>query len=274
MKKLALLLMLSFSVTSTFALDTPKPGKNDARVRFIDYTPGEVVKLVAHFGYQINIVFATGEAVQEKGVFMGDSAAWTFATSGNNVFIKPRQENGQTNMTIVTNRHTYTFDIASHWSKKNRSDSNDMYFQVNFRYPADEAARAAAVAAAQAAKKRVDDKLTKAFETANTNYTVQGADELAPDDVNDDGTFTKLTFRGNRPIPAIYIVNADGSESLVDRTVEDRTVVVHAIAKKFVLRKGNSVACVFNESYDPIGRENTSGTTLPGVERTINGEPQ
>lgn len=274
MKKLALLLMLSLPMAGVHALDTPKPGKNDHRVRYVDYVPGEVVKLVAHFGYQINIVFAEGETVLPKGVYMGDGEAWKFATMGNNVFIKPKEENGRTNMTILTNRRSYTFDLTSHWSKKNRSDSDDMYFQVNFRYPAEEAARTAAVAAAQAAKRRLDDKMARTFETVNTNYTVQGSDELAPDEASDDGTFTKLTFKGNRPFPAVYVVNADGSESLVDRTVEGRTLVLHLTAKKFVLRKGNTVACVFNESYDPIGRENTTGTTIPGVVRTIKGGSQ
>jgi type IV secretion system protein VirB9 len=261
-------------MAGAYALDVPKPGKNDRRVRYVDYTPGEVVKLVAHFGYQINIVFAEGETVLPKGVFMGDGEAWKFATKGNNMFIKPKEENGQTNMTVMTTRRTYTFDLTSHWSKKNRSSSADMYFQVNFRYPAEDAAKAAASTAAQAAKRRLDDQMAGTFETVNTNYAVQGSDELAPDEASDDGTFTKLTFRGNRPFPAVYVVNADGSESLVDRTVEGRTLVLHMTAKKFVLRKGNTVTCVFNESYDPIGRENATGTTIPGVVRTIKGEPQ
>jgi len=274
MKKLVLLVMLSLPLAGSYALETPKPGVNDRRVRYVDYNPGEVVKLVGHFGYQINIVFAEGETVLPKGVYMGDRKAWSFATLGNNVFIQPSEENGQTNMTILTNRRSYTFDLTSHWSKKNRSDTDDMYFQVNFRYPKEEAAKVAAAAAAAIEKQRVDKKLAATYETTNTNYTVQGSDDVTPDDVSDDGTFTKMTFRGNRPIPVIYLVNADGSESLVDRTVEGRTIVIHATAKKFVLRKGNSVACVFNESYDPVGRENSTGTTIPGIERTIKGESQ
>jgi type IV secretion system protein VirB9 len=274
MKKLALLLMLSLPMAGVHALDTPKPGNNDRRVKYVDYNPGDVVKLVAHFGYQINIVFAEGENVLPKGVFLGDGEAWKYATKDNNFFIKPKEENGQTNMTIMTNRRKYTFDLTSHWSKKNRSNNDDMYFQVNFRYPAEEAARALAAAAAQAAKRRLDDTMARTYETVNSNYTVQGSDELVPDEASDDGTFTKLTFRGNRPFPAVYRVNADGSESLVDRTVEGRTLVLHTTAKKLVLRKGDAVACVFNESYDPVGRENTTGTTIPGVVRTIKGEQQ
>jgi type IV secretion system protein VirB9 len=50
--------------------------------------------------------------------------------------------------------------------------------------------------------------------------------------------------------------------------------VIQSLSKKFVLRKGNSVACVFNESFDPIGTENKTGTTIPGVERVIKGDSQ
>lgn len=281
MKKLLLLLVLGLPATGALALDTPKSGQHDRRVKYVDYNPADVVKLVAHFGYQIDIVLAEGESVMPKGMFLGDRDAWHYATLGNHVFIKPKEEGGKTNMTIVTNRRTYSFDLASHWSKKNRSDSGDMYFQVNFRYPADEvtkaagdARRAAAAASALETKKRLDDKLGRVYETGNTNYTVQGSDDVAPDEASDDGTFTKMTFKGNREIPAIYVVNADGSESLANRTVEGKTVVIHALARKFVLRKGSSVACVFNESYDPIGRGNPSGTTIPGVERVIKGESQ
>lgn len=281
MKKLILIAMLAMPATSVLALEVPKAGRHDHRVKYVDYNPADVVKLVGHFGYQINIVFAEGESVEPKGIFVGDSAAWLYTAKGNQVFIKPKEDGGRTNMSIVTNRRTYNFDLSSHWSKKNRSNPSDMYFQVNFRYPTDEVAKvaaniqqAAAAASAQEAQRRLDDKLARAHDTANINYTVQGSDDVAPDEASDDGTFTKLTFQGNREIPAIYLVNADGSESLANRTVEGKTVVIHGLARKFVLRKGKSVACVFNESYDPIGRGNPAGTTIPGVERVIKGESQ
>jgi type IV secretion system protein VirB9 len=273
--------MLGLPAMSAFALDTPRAGAYDYRVKYVDYNPADVVKLVAHFGYQIDIVLAEGESVVPKGVYMGDGDAWQFGTLANHIFVKPKEEGGKTNMTVLTNRRAYSFDLSSHWSKNNRDNSNDMYFQVNFRYPADEAAkaaseatRAAAAQAMAAAKKRLDDKLAQKYETLNRNYFVQGSEELAPDEASDDGRFTKLVFKGNREIPAIFIVNEDGSESLINRSVEGDTVVIHALAKKFVLRKGNSVACVFNESFDAVGLGNATGTTIPGVERTIKGEPQ
>jgi type IV secretion system protein VirB9 len=275
MKKLVMLVALSYPLLSAHALETPRAGRFDQRVKFVDYNPTDVVQLVAHFGYQIDIVLAEGEAVLPKGVYLGDGEAWQIATLGNHLFVKPKEENGRTNMTVLTNRRAYNFDLTSHWTKNAKRGSNDMYYQVNFRYPTDEAAKVLAArskAAEDAAKKRLDERLAQSSPALNKNYFVQGSEELSPDAASDDGRFTRLTFRGNRDVPAIFVVNEDGSESLANRTVEGDTVVIHTVAKKFVLRKGNSVACVFNESFDPVGLSNSTGTTIPGVERVIKEE--
>lgn len=264
----------------SLALDIPKPGRFDHRVTHVVYNPEDIVKLVAHYGYQIQIVLAEGEYVLPKSVFMGDSEAWQFGTIANNVFIKPQQENGRTNLTFITNKRDYGFELSSHWSRKG-SASKDMQFKVKFRYPDDEAKRAlerdagdaarqTAAASAAALKARLDGNAPP----VNFNYFVQGSEELAPDAASDDGIFTRLKFSGNRQIPAIFVVNEDGSESLINRHVEGDEVVIQALARKFVLRIGNSVACVFNESYDPKGHSTRSGATVPGIERVIKGDPQ
>ncbi|MBZ2207144.1 P-type conjugative transfer protein VirB9 [Massilia soli] len=273
MKALLLAVALLLPAGAALSLTTPKPGKHDPRVRYVDYNPADVVKLVAHFGYQIDIVLAEGESVLPRGIFMGDKDAWTFATQGNHVLVKPKEENGRTNMTILTNRRAYSFDLSSHWRKSGRSDRRDMYYQVNFRYPREDAARSSQSALRLAEQQRLAERLGQSHPTVNTNYHVQGSADLAPDEASDDGTFTRLTFKGNRDIPAIFIINADGSESLVNRTVEGKTVVIHALARKFILRKGGAVACVFNESFDPVGRGHPAGATMPGVQRAVKRNP-
>lgn len=274
MKSILLAVSLLVPAGTALAMDIPKPGRHDPRVRYVDYNPADVVKLVAHFGYQIDIVLAEGESVLPRGIFMGDKDAWTFATQGNHVLVKPKEENGRTNMTILTNRRAYSFDLTSHWRKNGRSDSRHMYYQVNFRYPIEDAAKASDAALNLAAKHRLAERMRHSHPILNTNYHVQGAGELAPDEASDDGTFTRLTFKGNRDIPAIFIINADGSEGLVNRTVEGKTIVIHAVARKFILRKGRAVTCVFNESYDPVGSGHPAGATVPGVKRTLNGDPR
>src|SRR3546814_6749395 len=59
----------------------------------------------------------------------------------------------------------------------------------------------------------------------NLNYKVQGASDLQPSEISDNGQFTVLRFPGNHEIPAIYLVRPDGSESLVPFDVRDEFVV-------------------------------------------------
>jgi type IV secretion system protein VirB9 len=63
--------------------------------------------------------------------------------------------------------------------------------------------------------------------------------------------------------------NSDGSESLVPKSVDNNLVLVHAISRKFILRRGGDVLCVFNEAYDRIGINPDTNTTSPSVERVV-----
>ena len=85
--------------------------------------------------------------------------------------------------------------------------------------------------------------------------------------VSDNGKITTFVFPENMVIPAIYLVQGDGTESLVPKTVSGGEVRVHAMAAKFVLRQGDEVLCVFNESYVPEGFATGTMTTSPAVER-------
>jgi type IV secretion system protein VirB9 len=280
LNKLIFILIASLSSSLVYALDVPKNGIYDNRVKTVDYNPMDVVKLEAHFGYQIDVVLAKGEYVLPKGVYMGDADAWQFGTINNHIFLKPKEDNGRTNLTVITNLRSYSFDLSSHWFKGKASTVNDKdaYYQVNFKYPQDEqtaknelSTKIQAVQKMMETKKMIADKLNQRNAPVNYNYWVQGSEVITPDEAYDDGRFTTFVFKGNRDIPAIYIVNEDGSESLVNRHVEDDKVIVQTLSRKFVLRLGGSVACVYDESFDATGNENVNGSTLQGVKRTIKG---
>ncbi|MCY1247893.1 Type IV secretion system protein virB9 [compost metagenome] len=70
-------------------------------------------------------------------------------------------------------------------------------------------------------------------------------------------------------MPAIYLENSDGTESLVAKSVSGQLVLVHAVSRKFILRRGEEVLCVFNEA-DNLGSANPdTHTTSPSVERIV-----
>jgi type IV secretion system protein VirB9 len=257
---------------ATFALEVPKGGRYDKRVKFINYNPAEVVKLIGHYGFSTHIQFSLTEEVQQ--IAMGDVDAWDVARVNNHLFLKPKADIAATNMTVLTNRHAYNFELSAqkpqNWAQPH---SNAMYFQVNFHYPEEEAARAKAQAEAQALQERLHQHTPPVI--ANWNYWAKGSQEVTPNRAFDDGRFTYLKFANNREMPAIYVVNSDGSESLVNTHIDPQqsdTIVVHKITRQLVLRKGNSVACVFNQAYDPNGIPNTTGTTTPGIKRVIKGD--
>lgn len=259
--KLKVLLAFALLPLPVIALQVPQSLPSDARIKVVTYDPNNVVKIVGHFGYQTFIVLGQGEEIMDLGG--GDSEAWDIgvATNGNSIFIKPKAPDPATNLTVVTNKRHYNFDLVAY-----PRNSKNKYYMVRFRYP-DEEAKARA---ANGNKARTEALLDTATGTQrHMNYWVQGADSLTPNAAWDDGTFTYLRFAANREFPAVFFAAEDGEESLVNTHVEGDTLVVERMAKKLVLRKGNLVACIFNESYDPNGVALPTGTVSPAVQRVI-----
>ncbi|MBZ6078843.1 P-type conjugative transfer protein VirB9 [Microvirga puerhi] len=275
MKRLALALCLVAASGGADALQTPNGGSRDDRVRTVFYDPANVVKIIGVSRAATQIQFAEDEEVAFAAV--GDSVAWEVVNAGSMLFIKPRESHPPTNMQVVTTRRdgskrSYIFELMSR--DGGISNGSESYFLVKFQYPDDEAARARAEAAARqaAAEAREADNallLHQSYGPRNFSYSAQGSAPFEPVSVYDDGKTTAFTFPGNIDLPAIYMENSDGSESLVPKDTRGDLVVVHAISRKFILRRGEQAMCVFNEAYDPAGINPGTGTTSPSVQRTI-----
>ncbi len=259
------LLVGILSPLPALALAQPEAGPKDYRVKYVDYNADEVFRIKAFYQRNLRIELAPGEVVKDIGI--GDPLAWDHVPSDNNIFIKPKREDATTNMSVVTNRHTYEFEL--HASKPpEKGQYVDLTYAIKFRYPAEQQA----LTLAQSKREAAEDMLNMSPEKnpeANWNYWVQGSESISPDKAFDDKTFTYLTFTHNKTMPAIYAVDEAGSEVLVNTHVEGDVIVVHTVATKLVLRKGELAACVFNKSYDSKGVSNTSGTISPSVKRMI-----
>lgn len=103
----------------------------DNRIKTYVYNPNEVYLLVVHTGFQSHIEFAKGEEIET--ISMGDSYAWKITPLANRLFIKPLERNMRTNMTILTNRRTYQFDIVAR--DLDGEDDQDLVYVVRFYYP-------------------------------------------------------------------------------------------------------------------------------------------
>lgn len=275
MKKLICIALLV--PTLTLAEITPPRGTFDARVRVVDYNPADVVKINTFYGVSTHIQFGKGESINDVAV--GDQAAWEISDRGSNLFVKPKATKADTNVTVVTSKRVYQFAFVV--EPRNTRDTaawrdQNLVYSLSFRYPDEEAAKLQSQAQAGEVKKRLDDikgRLTGAkAHDENRDYWVSGSEDVSPTAARDDGRFIYLTFGNNRDMPAVYSTDAVGNEALVGTSVEGRDVVVPRMVRKLVLRKGNAVACVVNKSFDINGgKDNTTGTVAPDVERVIKG---
>lgn len=301
MRNLLLVLMLLPALACAETI--PEKSPYDSRVRVIDYNRLDVVKLLTFYGVSTHVEFGVGENI--KDVAIGDDQAWSIVPRGNHLFIKPRAKKADTNVTVVTDKRVYNFALmvqprsvkdVSAWKDPN------LVYGVTFRYPEEEAAKQAAILAEkikmEEARLKTDlikDKFSKktkdintiedvpdsnsvaqsevkksAVETHNYDYWMAGSPEISPTTARDDGRFTYLTFSNNRDMPAVYSVNAEDAESLINTNVEGNTIIIHRVLPKLRLRKGNAVVCIRNDSFQPDGgTDNVSGTIAPEVERVI-----
>lgn len=201
---------------------------------------------------QTTIKFAPDETIQNVGI--GDSNAWQVQPNQAQtlLFIKPLQPSARTNMTVVTSRRTYLFDLVA-------SPRNDPLYVMQFRYPELEAAAAEAALAAAEKEEREQANATE-LAAANDPYAVSdpaalnfawasaGETDLLPARAYDDGEAVFLTWPADTPVPAILIRNADGEEGPVNFTVRGETVVVDTVPAQIILRSGGEIATLTNTS--------------------------
>lgn len=256
---------------------TPPKGKFDSRVRMVDYNPAEVYKIRTFYGVSTHVQFAEGETMTD--VALGDKDAWEVEPRKSHLFIKPKAQKADTNLTVVTNKRVYQFALEvepRHTRDERAWKHQDLVYSLSFRYPNEEAVRLAVQAAAAETKamdKAIKTRLAAANKgEQNRDYWVAGSQEISPTAARDDGRFIYLTFSGNRDMPAVYAVDNEGNEALVNTNVEGNEIVVQRLVRKLVLRKGNAVACVVNKSFDLNGgRDNRTGTVAADVERVVKG---
>jgi type IV secretion system protein VirB9 len=233
----------------------------DGRIRVAAYNPDEVYRLRGFAGYQIDLEFEPGESF--TGLGAGDIEALSFAGQDNHLFLKPRAARVATNLTVLTTRRHYQFDYSA-TAQPPGTDASDVTYVLRFTYPPDPS-RTAEVAAGN----RVDAQLTAAAAVRPTNidYWYCGAPSLRPTVASDDGVHTRLRFGAHAELPAIFVRNDDGSDSLLNFSMDGGDVIVHRVARRLIVRRGKLIGCIVNQGFAGGGTRLDSGTVAPDVQR-------
>ena len=127
--------------------------------------------------------------------------------------------------------------------------------------------------ASEAAAKRLDSQLdgASAKRPRNIDYWYCGSEVLRPAAASDDGVHTYVRFDPHAEVPAIFLRNEDGAESLLNFSMENGEVIIHRVARRLILRRGALTGCIVNKGYVGSGERLESGTVAPDVQRERRG---
>jgi type IV secretion system protein VirB9 len=220
-------------------------GFSDARIHTLPYDPDRITSLNAYFGYQMMIRFGDDERIEN--VAIGDGATWQITPNkaASLLFVKPLDHASHTNMTVITDRRSYLFELTA---SDRPARASDMTYVVRFTYPPEPVAPKAAKPPPPAPPER-----------RNAAYTYTGSKALLPSVVFDDGHVTYFKWPEATTTPALFLLAADGSESLVNSSFRDGYQVVEQTAPRFRLRDGKEVTTIINDGW----RDPSPGDSAP-----------
>ncbi len=236
----------------------------DPRILVVPYRADAVYRLRGYVGYQIDVTFAPGERFVGLGV--GDPKGIAFAAESNHLFLKPRATRVATNLTVLTSRRTYLFDYQVDPAPPDPSGA-DVIYAVRFEYPA--------VPMRAGSRQRVqverDFAAAPSARARNYDYWYCGSPSLKPTAAWDDGVQTILVFGAHTELPAVFALNEDGSESLVNVDVQAGRIVVQRVARRLIVRRGKLTGCIVDRTFAGGGERLSSGTISPNVQRVTRG---
>lgn len=245
---IALFFLLLF-IPNGWSVQLPRIIGPEKRFRVYVYNPNEVYRYVGHYLSQSYIEFEKGETI--KTIVMGDTTAWQTTVMENKLFLKPVLNFANTNMTVMTNKRTYHFELDAVEMASVLED--DVLFYIKFMYPE---AGDKNIMVFDTREHRSDMPDLRNPEAYNFNYEYSGSENIAPTKVFDDDTFTYIEFadKNSYEMPAIYAVDSSGYEMMVNYRIVDSYIVVEQVASQFTLRSGNDIVCIYNNNMYSLKR--------------------
>ncbi len=229
------------------AVLAPASHARDARLASRLYSQDEVVRINGKAGVQATIAFAEDEHIEN--VAIGDSNSWQVTPNkrANLLFVKPLDPRARTNMTVVTDRHTYLFDLVA-------APAATPLYVLRFTYPdppkkdTEQPATGGPNAEEQLAlgQPPVDPS------QLNFAWQPRGSSQLLPARIYDDGQATYVSWAAGTPMPAILVRDEKGTEGPVNFAVRGDVIVIDGVPKLIVLRSGRHNATLENKGVRPM----------------------
>lgn len=231
---------------------TDPAAARDVRLASRLYNADEVVRIDGRAGVQATIAFDENEHIEN--VAIGDSNSWQVTPNkrANLLFVKPLDARARTNLTVVTDRRSYFFDLVA-------SPAAKPLYLLRFTYPAEsKPAPAQAAAIALTAEEAQAARGERPIDPASLNHAwrARGKAKLLPSRIYDDGSTTYLAWPAGTPVPAILVKNEKGEEGPVNFAVRNDVIAIDGVPELIVLRSGKDSATLENrgDRRQPVDR--------------------
>ena len=254
--------LLAIALALTAGAETlPKSGSVDPRIRTALYSPDEVYRLYGYVGYHLDLEFEADETFESLSG--GDLEGLTYSAHGNVLTLKPKVAYTEMNLAVTTSKHRYYFEYSVSAHRPN-PDAAPVMYTVRFTYPP-----AHTSGDGLTDEQRLQLELAKARQNRprNTDYWFCGDKAVKPTAASDDGIQTRLTFAARSELPALFVRNDDGTESLLNFSIDQGDVLIHRVAARFIVRRGRLTGCIVNKGFAGAGDILKSGTVAPDVTR-------
>jgi type IV secretion system protein VirB9 len=224
MMRKAAIFLLAMLAAPALAEVLPQPSPGDPRIQTVDYDADQVVRLSLQSGFTVALEFAADERVENVAIGEGNGWKVTPNKRADHLFIKPTDGATNTNLIVLTDARRYSFLLSA------GSGMGITPYIVRFRYAGIDMAPPTVVSESHAV------------------YRIRGAKELIPSSMSDDGLATMIRWPADVAIPAVYAIDAQGDETLVNGAMREGAFVVDAIAPRFVFRAGKRKAVAIRQS--------------------------
>lgn len=259
---ITLCLTTSLGSQHAFAERNSVPSDKDDRIQTVYYSEADVVVVEGHYGFITTVEFSKDEIIET--VSIGDSEAWSVikASQPNLLFLKPVERDANTNLTVVSNLRIYTFMLRSNIAKSEKDKK--VTFRLKFKYPGQESDKLVASFRERDRIKSLALSEPITPDQWNLDYSFAGNSKLRPTRTFDDGRFTYFAFPKMESLPAIFLVNEDRTETLINFQQRGDYIVVERIGRQFTLRNGPVTTCIFNDGYPKPVYDNASPVPAEG----------
>lgn len=278
-KALAIALCWCAGTTAALAVELPKAGHEDSRVRYAVYQSGNVVRIAAPIGAALSIEFDKNERI--VAFPMGAIDAVNLIPAGNFLYVRAMKPVAQQALFVLVREpdgalRQYQFEFHT----LPKADEASIY-ALKFVYPKEEREARAKVARIAAEKQSEKDALADLAETQdematchfsyqrNFHYVEKGDQALKPECVWDNGTSTVFNLGGMRRMPTVFEQMPDGRPEAVNETIRGQSIIVAGTAPVWWLRDGDAVMEIFNRAYSPHGPLLPTHTISPSVQRVL-----